>query len=60
MFQEINNTDILWRDISDLRNFLIHAHDEVDMKRVWRVVKDDVPELKNKIRQLYNKELEKE
>ncbi len=33
------------RDIIAFRNLLIHAYDFIDNKRVWRIVRDDVPRL---------------
>ncbi len=34
-----------WRDISDLRNRLIHAYDTIDLEIVWSVLNDDLPGL---------------
>lgn len=37
--------DVPWRDISDLRNRLIHAYDMVNFDILWAIVQDDLPPL---------------
>ncbi len=37
--------DILWKQMAGMRDFLIHAYDQVDMKRVWEVATGSVPDL---------------
>jgi len=54
------NPDIPWRDVSDMRNFMIHEYPRVDLSTVWEVIKKDIPKLKKKIALLYNQELERE
>ncbi|MCK4465704.1 MAG: DUF86 domain-containing protein [Bacteroidales bacterium] len=44
LYSEIN-----WRRIIALRNILIHEYFGVNLERVWRVAKKDLPELKEKI-----------
>lgn len=34
-----------WRDITDLRNRLIHGYDSVDFDRLWTIIQDDLPRL---------------
>jgi uncharacterized protein with HEPN domain len=34
-----------WRRIVGLRNFVVHAYDEVDYARHWRVIQEDLPKL---------------
>src|SRR4051794_10694881 len=36
---------IPWRDISDLRNRLIHGYDTIDLNIVWSVLTVDLPDL---------------
>ncbi len=36
---------IPWREIVRMRNRIVHAYFDVDMDVVWRVIKDDLPEL---------------
>ena len=46
-------TDIPWRDISGLRNRVVHDYGSVDLKIVYSTLVDDVPELI----ELFEKEL---
>jgi len=39
------NPQIPWRLIVDQRNVLIHAYDEIEDERIWRLVAQDVPRL---------------
>jgi uncharacterized protein with HEPN domain len=49
------NAHIPWRDISDLRNVLIHEYFGVDKEKVWKMIEKDVPNLKNNIKKLLQK-----
>jgi len=40
------HTDVLWRRMKDMRNFLIHEYFGVNTKVVWDTCKDDLPKLK--------------
>lgn len=38
--------DIPWRDISGMRDVLIHSYFGITLERVWKVVESDLPPLK--------------
>lgn len=48
------HSQILWRDIKSLRNFLIHDYEEVDMQIMWDTIQNDLPVLKPQIEKLLN------
>ena len=39
------HSQVPWRDITDLRNRLIHGYDSVDFDRLWMIIQDDLPPL---------------
>lgn len=47
-----NYPDIPWRIIKDYRNVLTHEYFGVDTKETWKVAKEDIPNIKNKVKQI--------
>ncbi|HKI06618.1 MAG TPA: HepT-like ribonuclease domain-containing protein [Thermoanaerobaculia bacterium] len=48
--------EIPWRLIVDQRNVLIHAYDEVEDERIWRLAAQDIPRLIEQIEELISTE----
>lgn len=44
--------DIPWRKIAGLRDVLIHGYSNVNLRRVWKIIVKDLPELKMQINEI--------
>jgi uncharacterized protein with HEPN domain len=44
--------EIPWKEISGLRDNLIHDYLRVDNKIVWRTIREDIPSLENLIKEI--------
>ena len=43
------HSSIPWREMTGMRNRLIHAYEEVDLDIVWKIVVEDIPVLRFRI-----------
>ncbi len=41
--------EVPWSDIAGFRDVMVHAYFVIDLEKVWKVIKKDLPDLKNKI-----------
>lgn len=48
--------NVYWREIIDFRNIAIHKYHSLNLKRVWSILKDKLPILKNNINEILEKE----
>lgn len=53
---KVQTPEIPWRPIMDARNTLIHGYFTIDKKKVWDMVTDDIPKLKEQILKLLKTE----
>ena len=47
-----NYPDVLWKEITGMRNFVTHQYFGVELNEIWATVVNDIPILKNQIRQI--------
>lgn len=45
-------SDIPWRDIIDFRNVAIHDYMDLDMQIVWNIMRDEIPDLSERLRHI--------
>src|SRR3990167_10410323 len=49
-----NYPDIAWKDSTAMRNFLIHQYFHLDVKSVWKPVRNDLPLLRGEINKAFD------
>ena len=45
--------DVVWRQMKDMRNFLIHEYFGVNTKVVWDTCQEDLPQLKSFVERVF-------
>ncbi|MCB2160665.1 DUF86 domain-containing protein [bacterium] len=46
------NPEVAWHKISGFRNIVVHAYLDLDIKRVWLIIQNDIPQLKATIQKM--------
>lgn len=44
--------EIPWREMYGLRNRIVHDYEGVNLRLVWEIISEDIPELKNTLQTL--------
>jgi|ERR1019366_3726842 uncharacterized protein with HEPN domain len=47
-------SDVAWSQIVGMRNIFVHEYFGVDSNLVWEIIKSDLPELKEKVTEIFN------
>jgi len=47
-----NFTSIEWPQIVEMRNIFVHEYFGVDSNLVWEIIKNDIPELKERVKEI--------
>ena len=48
-------SDVPWRAMKGMRNRIVHEYGNVDLSVVYDTIKNDIPELVQKLKKLYDK-----
>jgi uncharacterized protein with HEPN domain len=51
-----SHTDIPWKQIVGMRNRLIHAYFDIDYRTVWQTVKENLPPLIAKLKEIVDRD----
>jgi uncharacterized protein with HEPN domain len=49
-----DHPEVDWRSISGFRNVAVHDYLGIDLKQVWDIVENDLPDLHRKIKKILN------
>jgi len=46
------NKEIPWMKISSFRDFVVHSYFEASLMRIWRLIKEDLPKIKESFKKI--------
>jgi len=46
------NKEIPWKKVSLFRDFIVHSYFEASLNRIWIIIKEDLPKIKEKIKSI--------
>ncbi len=49
---KLTHSDIPWRFATAMRDVLVHDYNEVNLDRLWKTIKEDLPQFKKQIKTL--------
>ena len=49
---QLAHPEIPWREMSGLRNILIHDYESVNLEKIWQVIEKELPSVKNTIERM--------
>ncbi len=52
---KMKHSTIPWREIAGTRDKIVHEYSGVDLSRIWKTVKDDIPALKKELKKILEK-----
>ena len=45
-------SEIAWVQIKGLRNIYAHEYENVDLEEIWKIISEDIPDLKEKLQKI--------
>ena len=53
-------SDINWKKMVDMRNILVHEYFGINLKKVWKTIQLDIPNIREKVSKVLETELRNE